>query len=164
MNQKGCNISVVNILWITIQYFFNLFYCHWPFSLLLFSLGSDFKVPVAYCDAATAWSEDYISEKKSTVGDVLHHDVLKYSTKHYNIELKPLFSAFEPKTFAMTCFRSFLLFYLPLLEPHAALEEDDDDFLQDNQEERPVDLVAPFKKSVKQIIREVSCIRLLALN
>ena len=58
----------------------------------------------------------------------------------------------------MTSLRSFLMFYLPLLEPRTDIEEDDDDFLQDNQEERHVDLVVPFKKSVKQIFREVRCI------
>ncbi len=58
----------------------------------------------------------------------------------------------------MTSLRSFLMFYLPLLEPRTDIEEDDDDFLQDNQEERHVDLVVPFKKSVKQIFREVHCI------
>lgn len=51
------------------------------------------------------------------------------------------------------------MFYLPLLEPHAKLEdEDDDDFLDDAQEEKHVDLVSPFKKSIKQIFREVCSI------
>jgi len=72
------------------------------------------------------------------------------------VELKPLFSAFELRTFAMTSLRSFLMFYLPLLEPRAEME-DDEDFLEEDQE-HPVDLVVPFKKSVKQIIREVSFI------
>lgn len=53
----------------------------------------------------------------------------------------------------MTSIRSFLMFYLPLLEPRAEME-DDDDFLEENQE-RHVDLVVPLKKSVKQIMREV---------
>lgn len=53
----------------------------------------------------------------------------------------------------MTSMRSFLMFYLPLLEPRAEME-DDEDFLEEDQE-HPVDLVVPFKKSVKQIIREV---------
>lgn len=64
----------------------------------------------------------------------------------------------------MTSLRSFLMFYLPLLEPHSNNEEDDDEFLQDNQEERHVDLVVPFKKSVKQIIREVSIIDIPHIN
>lgn len=87
---------------------------------------------------------------------IFQNDAIKYSAKEYKIELKPLFSAFEFRTFAMTTLRSFLLFYLPLLEPRTNLEEDDDDFLQDTNEEQHVDYVAPFKKSVKQICREVS--------
>lgn len=56
----------------------------------------------------------------------------------------------------MTTLRSFLMFYLPLLEPHAKLEdEDDEDFLNNAREEQHVDLVSPFKKSIKQIVREV---------
>nr|KYP65452.1 hypothetical protein KK1_011687 [Cajanus cajan] len=56
----------------------------------------------------------------------------------------------------MTSIRSFLLFYLPLLEPRAEME-DDEDFLEENQEHH-VDLVVPFKKSVKQIIRETTVV------
>lgn len=47
------------------------------------------------------------------------------------------------------------MFYLPLLEPHTNMEDDDEDFLQETPEESHVDLVVPFKKSVKQIMREV---------
>lgn len=50
------------------------------------------------------------------------------------------------------------MFYLPLLEPDMSTEEDDDDFLQDSPEQRRLDLVVPFKKSVKQIVREVNLI------
>eukprot|EP00262_Sarcandra_glabra_P022230 TRINITY_DN9794_c0_g1_i1.p1 TRINITY_DN9794_c0_g1~~TRINITY_DN9794_c0_g1_i1.p1 ORF type:complete len:234 (+),score=41.51 TRINITY_DN9794_c0_g1_i1:62-703(+) len=57
----------------------------------------------------------------------------------------------------MTSLRSFLMFYLPLLE-HRTHIEDDDDFLQDASEEQPTDLVVPFKKSVKQIIRETTVV------
>lgn len=102
-------------------------------------------------------SEDYISSIRSATTSFFQHDSLKYSTKEYKIELKPLLSAFELRAFAMTSLRSFLMFYLPLLEPHLNIEEDDDEFLQDTQEERHLDLVVPFKKSVKQIVREVSC-------
>ncbi|KAJ1399772.1 hypothetical protein SESBI_30075 [Sesbania bispinosa] len=56
----------------------------------------------------------------------------------------------------MTSIRSFLMFYLPLLEPRAEME-DDEDFLEENQEHH-VNLVVPFKKSVKQIIRETSVV------
>lgn len=57
----------------------------------------------------------------------------------------------------MTTLRSFLMFFLPLLEPRSNLEEDDDDFLPDTEEEQHVDYAVPIKKSVIQIVREVSC-------
>jgi len=49
------------------------------------------------------------------------------------------------------------MYYLPLLEPRAEMEDDDDSFenILEEQPEHHVDLVVPFKKSVKQIIREV---------
>ncbi|KAJ7982398.1 Isopentenyl-diphosphate delta-isomerase [Quillaja saponaria] len=113
-----------------------------------------FGIPVAHCDASAAFPEDYISSIQSVTRKIFENDALQYSTKQYKLELKPLFSAFELRSLAMTSLRSFLMFYLPLLEPSANMEEDDDDFLQDNQEERRVDLIVPLKKSVKQIIRE----------
>ncbi|XP_052178465.1 uncharacterized protein LOC127792136 [Diospyros lotus] len=114
---------------------------------------------VAYCDAGIALTdEDYISSLKSASGNIFQHDSLQYSTKEYYIELKPLFSAFGMQSFALTSLRSFLLFYLPLLEPRSNIEEDDDDFLQDTPEESHVDLVVPFKKSVKQIARETTVV------
>lgn len=84
-------------------------------------------------------------------------DSLQYPIKEYPLELKPLFSAFALKNFSLTTLRSFLLYYLPLLEPHPHTDGDDeDDLLQDESENRPpVDLVTPFYNSVKQIIREV---------
>ncbi|KAL3815093.1 hypothetical protein ACJIZ3_016361 [Penstemon smallii] len=115
---------------------------------------------VAYCDAGIeALDEDYISSLRTVSGNIFQNEALIYNTtKQYNVQLKPLFSAFHWKTFALTSLRSFLLFYLPLLEPHSRIEEDDDDFLPENLEENRVDLVVPFKKSVKQIIRETSVV------
>lgn len=101
------------------------------------------------------WSEDYISNLRSASANIFENDSLKYSTKQYNIELKPLFSAFGVKALAMTSLRSLLMFYLPLLEPHTNMEDDDEDFLQEATEERHVDLVVPLQKSLKQIMREV---------
>ncbi|KAI9185892.1 hypothetical protein LWI28_011664 [Acer negundo] len=109
---------------------------------------------VAYCDAGAATAEDYISNIRKLSGNISQYDAIKYTTKEYNIRLKPIFSAFEFRALAMTSLRSFLMFYLPLLEPDLNKEEDDDDFLQEPQEERGGDLVVPFKKSVKQIVRE----------
>nr|AFK40708.1 unknown [Lotus japonicus] len=115
-----------------------------------------FGSSVAHCDAGAALSEDYISSIQSASERIFNYDSLRHSTKQYNVELKPLFSAFELRAFAMTSIRSFLMFYLPLLEPRAEME-DDEDFLEDNQDHH-VDLVVPLKKSVKQIIRETSVV------
>lgn len=112
---------------------------------------------VAHCDAGSALNEDYISSLRTASGNIFLKDSLNYNTKEYSIELKPLFSAFHWRTLALTSLRSFLLFYLPLIEPRTNMEDDDDeDFLQETQGERHVDLVVPFKKSVKQIVREVN--------
>lgn len=119
--------------------------------------GSNGAAGVSFCDAGTGFSEDYISSIPSESIINFQYESLKHSTKQYNIELKPLFSAFMWRNLALTSLRSFLLFYLPLLEPRANMEdEDDEDFLQDTEEDRRVDLVTPFKKSVKQIGREVN--------
>ncbi|XP_031258953.1 uncharacterized protein LOC116117060 [Pistacia vera] len=122
-----------------------------------FLFGSP-KIPVAYCDADAAITDDYISNLRKVPGNFFQHDAIKYTTKEYDIQLKPLFSAFELRAFAMTSVRSFLMYYLPLLEPNMNTEEDDDDFLQESQEEHHVDLVVPFKKSVKQIVRETTVV------
>ncbi|XWS27741.1 hypothetical protein CRYUN_Cryun25bG0006700 [Craigia yunnanensis] len=113
---------------------------------------------VSHCDAAAELPEDYIANLQRLSENIFNKDALKYTVKEYKIELKPLFSAFELRPFAMTTLRSFLMFYLPLLEPATNMEEDDDDFLQHTPEERHVDLVVPFKKSVKQIIRETTVV------
>lgn len=112
---------------------------------------------VAYCDAGVTpplLTEDYLTSLRTASETVFRHDTLNYATKEYSIELKPLFSAFQPRSFALTSLRSFLLFYLPLLAPKE--EDDDNDFLPDSSDEHHLDLVVPFKKSVKQILREVS--------
>ncbi|KAH0671470.1 uncharacterized protein [Solanum tuberosum] len=114
---------------------------------------------VALCDAGTGFSEDYISSMKSESIINFQYDSLKHSTKQYNLELKSLFSAFMWRNLALTSLRALLSSYLPLLEPRANMEdEDDEDFLQDTNEDRRVDLVTPFKKSVKQIGRETAVV------
>ncbi|KAG5100057.1 hypothetical protein JHK82_045109 [Glycine max] len=115
-----------------------------------------FGSSVAYCDAGAALPEDYISNIQSSFERNYKYDALRYSTKQYNVELKPLFSAFELRAFTLTSLRSFLMFYLPLLEPRAEME-DDEDFLEDDQEHH-VDLVVPFRKSVKHIMRETTVV------
>ncbi|XP_030541365.2 uncharacterized protein LOC115748863 [Rhodamnia argentea] len=121
-----------------------------------FLFGS-FRLPVAYCDAGTTWSEDYVSSTQSNSKNILHDESLKHGAKIYNIEMKPLFSAFEFRNFALTSLRSFLQSYLPLLQS-IIQEEEDENFLQDDREERHVDMVVPFKNSVKQIIRETTVV------
>ncbi|XP_040385379.1 uncharacterized protein LOC102708114 isoform X2 [Oryza brachyantha] len=113
---------------------------------------------VAYCDAgATAGlndAPDLINDLNNKI-----QDSLRYPIKEYPLELKPLFSAFALKNFSLTTLRSFLLYYLPLLEPQPHNDGDDEDeLLQDESENRPVDLVTPFHNSVKQIIRETSVV------
>ncbi|KAE8679159.1 Zinc ion binding, putative isoform 1 [Hibiscus syriacus] len=117
---------------------------------------------VSHCDAVAALPEDYISNINKVSEDIIKNakslkdDALKDSAKEYKVELKPLYSAFELRPLAMTTLRSFLMFYLPLLEPATNVDEDDDDdFLKDHPEEQRVDLIVPFKKSMKQIVREL---------
>ncbi|GAV62712.1 LOW QUALITY PROTEIN: hypothetical protein CFOL_v3_06235 [Cephalotus follicularis] len=50
------------------------------------------------------------------------------------------------------------MFYFPLLEPDTNTGEDGEDFLQDTEEVRHLDLVVPFKKSLKQIVRETTVV------
>uniref|UniRef100_A0A1D1Y7C8 Uncharacterized protein YDR514C n=1 Tax=Anthurium amnicola TaxID=1678845 RepID=A0A1D1Y7C8_9ARAE len=125
-------------------------------------LFGDGDISIAFCDAGAEWREDYIpSAVESASGedpleDTFYYDSIKFSTKEYPIELKPLFSAFGLKSLAITSLRSFFLFYLPLLEPRSLVEEDDD-LVQDFPEES-IDLVGPFKKSLKQIARETTVV------
>ncbi|KAK9084633.1 hypothetical protein Sjap_025044 [Stephania japonica] len=115
----------------------------------------------AFADVGAEWSADYIPNLRSASDSIFRSDSIQYSTKVYPIELKPLFSAFGLRSLAMTSLRSFLMFYLPLLEPKASIDDfdgDDDVFPSDASEERHVDLVVPLKKSVKQIIRETSVV------
>ncbi|KAL0886840.1 hypothetical protein Bca101_010823 [Brassica carinata] len=122
-----------------------------------FLFGS-FEPRVAYCDAAAAIDDDYLAAIRKMSADALQFEPPTYipSSKVYNIQPKPLFSAFEFRALAMTTVRSLLMFYLPLLEPKPA-SEDDDDFLNNAAEERRrPDLIVPLKKSVKQIARETT--------
>lgn len=88
--------------------------------------------------------------------DALQREPFLYisSSKEYNIQPKPLFSAFEFRALAILTVRSLLMSYMPLLEPKTA-SEDDDNFLNEAAEEPRPDLIVPLKKSAKQIAREV---------
>lgn len=121
---------------------------------------------VAYCDAGPTWDEDHITEgHEEHIYNIPKYDFepesFSYAGKVYNTELKSLFSAFHPKTFAITALRSFSMYYLPLLEPRAALEDDDEDFLADNSGDRSLDVITPFHKAVRQTLSEVCSIILV---
>lgn len=125
-----------------------------PFaSRALFGIGAR---SIAHCDAGPPLTEDYLSSIRTASENIFNN--VEYSTKEYYIQPKPLFSAFQWKAFALTSLRSFLLFYLPILGPPVDLDEDDDDFLQETTDQQHVDLVVPFKKSVKQIVRETTVV------
>ncbi|XP_017434668.2 uncharacterized protein LOC108341504 [Vigna angularis] len=120
--------------------------------------SKDFFGPtVAHCDAGAMISEDHIPNMGNLGGKYFYHDSLKYNTKNYKIELKPLFSALEWKSFSIITLRSFLMFYLPLMEHHAKMEQDDVEFLRDKHD-HDGNLSVPFKKSLFQIIREVTVV------
>ena len=136
--------------------------------LTLVNLHSCFSFPgftVAHCDAGTTagWNgaPELINDINTKILDSIKQartDHFQHPTKEYPLELKPLFSAFGLKNFTITTLRSFLLYYLPLIQPkpHADTDDEDEDLLQDAPEEKHVDLVTPFHNSVKQIMREVS--------
>ncbi|XP_068497568.1 uncharacterized protein [Phaseolus vulgaris] len=119
-----------------------------------FSSKDFFGPPFAHCDAGAIIFEDHIPSIANIHGKYFYHDSLKYKTKHYNIEPKPLFSALEWKSFSIIVLRSFLMFYFPPMGPRAKMEQDDVEFLQEKQD-RNGSLSVPFKKSLLQIIREV---------
>jgi hypothetical protein len=60
-------------------------------------------------------------------------DDFKFPPKEYPSELKPLFSSFGLENFSVVTLRSFLLYYLPLIQPQPHNDdEDDDDLFQDD--------------------------------
>ncbi|KAK9673751.1 hypothetical protein RND81_12G186600 [Saponaria officinalis] len=133
-------------------------FASYPFGFKAFLASNE---RISYCDAPATWSDDhipedlnkYVSKDLEIPGYILDPDT-EYTGKLYNVELKPLLSAFHWRSFMLMTLRSFLMYYLPLLEPRNALDEDDEDFLADNSEDKPLDLVTPFHKSIKQILRE----------
>ncbi|XP_027337489.1 uncharacterized protein LOC113851216 [Abrus precatorius] len=130
-----------------------------PFAAVTSFASKDFfRTPIAYCDAGATISEHYIPSAASVPGKYFYHDSLKYNSKHYDIAFKPFFSAFDLKSFSIITLRSFLMFYLPLLEPHAKMEQDDDEFPQHKQGDLCCKLSVPFRKSILQIIREVAVV------
>ncbi|PIA51285.1 hypothetical protein AQUCO_01100253v1 [Aquilegia coerulea] len=109
---------------------------------------------IAYADAGAAADLDDIFTKLP-YGNIFQTDGLKRIPKHYPNELKSLYSAFKPTAFGLCAIRSFMMFYLPLLEPRQVAEDDFD--LLDEPAEK-IDLITPLKKSVKQIVRETTVV------
>ncbi|KAI0523559.1 hypothetical protein KFK09_005955 [Dendrobium nobile] len=120
------------------------------------AIFGDGGISVAYCDAGAtiAWNENYIPNLSSATEN---EKSITFKCKEYPIELRPLFSAFQLRSLALTSLRSFLLFYLPLIEVHPPVE-DGDDLLQDEPKESHFDLLTPFYNSLKQIVRETSAV------
>ncbi|KAF9601189.1 hypothetical protein IFM89_017374 [Coptis chinensis] len=121
-------------------------------------LFGDGGISVAYSDAGADVTEDFISKLQNISGNIFRSDSINYAPKEYPIALKPLLSAYAPRALALTAVRSFLMFYLPLLEPRA---EDDDEFLEEAPGEQPQEHPpsdALWKKSVKQIIFETTVV------
>ncbi|KAL5723244.1 hypothetical protein ACHQM5_006663 [Ranunculus cassubicifolius] len=112
----------------------------------------DSGLEAPYSDAGADLADVYLSKLRSVSGNLVRNDILKYSAKIYPLELKPLFSAFYPGAFASTTVRSFIIYYLPLLEPPQYREYDDD--LPEVIADR--DLVTPFYKSLKRLAYEVT--------
>nr|GEU63389.1 protein SYM-1 like [Tanacetum cinerariifolium] len=115
-------------------------------------VGVDGRI-VASCDACPTspiLNEDYLTGLRTASQTIFRHDTLNYITKEYSMGLKP---AFKMKLFALTTIKSFVLNYFHLLIPN--VEDDGNDFEPD---ERHVDLVIPFKKSIKQILCQYSVV------
>nr|GEY08749.1 ribonuclease H-like domain-containing protein [Tanacetum cinerariifolium] len=115
-------------------------------------VGVDGRI-VASCDArptSPILNEDYLTGLRTASQTIFRHDTLNYITKEYSMGLKP---AFKMKSFALTTIKSFVLNYFHLLIPN--VEDDDNDFEPD---EHHVDLVIPFKKSIKQILCQYSVV------
>jgi len=75
--------------------------------------------------------------------------------KTYEIELKPLFSAFRIRALGATTVRALLVNYLPLLEAYLQPEEDEGDEDADRPAQLPVNPIVPLKRSATHIVREV---------
>lgn len=80
--------------------------------------------------------------------------------KTYDIELKPLFSAFKPRALGATTVRAVLVNYLPLLEAYLQPEEDELEDELDRPARLPINPIIPLKRSATHIVREVqsSCL------
>jgi butyrate response factor 1 len=104
---------------------------------------------VAYCEEAVdpdVWDARWVPLRVTKV---------EIGVKTYDIELKPLFSAFRIRALGATTVRAVLVNYLPLLEAYLQPEEDDGEEDSDRPAQLPLNPVVPLKRSATHIIREV---------
>ncbi|XP_024390149.1 uncharacterized protein [Physcomitrium patens] len=114
-------------------------------------IARDWTEHVAYCHATIADADNW--------EDSVSVPIQRYEAeKKYDIELKPLFSAFRPRAIGATTIRALLVNYLPLLEAYLQPEDDDLEEDRDRPPRPPIDPVVPLKRSVTHILREVSVI------
>ncbi len=104
---------------------------------------------VAYCEEAVdpdVWDARWVPLRVTKV---------EIGVKTYDIELKPLFSAFRIRALGATTVRAVLVNYLPLLEAYLQPEEDDGEEDSDRPAQLPLNPVVPLKRSATHILREV---------
>lgn len=115
---------------------------------MAFGVCRDWTEHVAYCHATIADADNW--------EDSVSVPIQRYEAeKKYDIELKPLFSAFRPRAIGATTIRALLVNYLPLLEAYLQPEDDDLEEDRDRPPRPPIDPVVPLKRSVTHILREV---------
>eukprot|EP00252_Welwitschia_mirabilis_P000021 TRINITY_DN10015_c0_g1_i1.p1 TRINITY_DN10015_c0_g1~~TRINITY_DN10015_c0_g1_i1.p1 ORF type:complete len:332 (-),score=41.04 TRINITY_DN10015_c0_g1_i1:59-1054(-) len=118
---------------------------YYPSFASQFLVSSAFSV--AHADAAVSIDEAGFNSNTYSPNKFPVYEP-SYKGKTYNVEVKSLFSAFEPKTLGMTTLRILLLYYLPLLEELN---------IEDEEEEKPPpDLILPLKQSVKHMFQEIT--------
>ncbi|PWA91015.1 hypothetical protein CTI12_AA095280 [Artemisia annua] len=98
-----------------------------PFAYRPF-FGVDGRRVASYDASPTSpiFTADYLICMRTVYETIFGH----YITKEYSVELKPLFSAFQMKPFALTTIRSFGSNYSRLVQPN--VENDDNDFDPDD--------------------------------
>jgi hypothetical protein len=121
-------------------------------SLTFLPTSRELNGKVAYCEEAVdpdVWDARWVP---------LRVTKLEIGVKTYDIELKPLFSAFRIRALGATTVRAVLVNYLPLLEAYLQPEEDDGEEDSDRPAQLPLNPVVPLKRSATHILREVSVV------
>lgn len=110
-----------------------------------------------------ACCEEYIeSEKWESTSPLGGLGMPEFPKKSYNVDLKPFFSAFGPKAFAMTTLRAFVLNFQPVLESYVLLLKPEEDNEPEEEDEagpkEPIDYMAALNGMGRTILREVTVI------